>query len=505
MTETLTTRRLFIGNISSQLFDTPEDITSRISRFGKLSSSFEGHFNEVRGTGFGYLNVEIDDKQYAKLKASLNGAKFKGSTLVIDVAKDDFEKRGEVDRARPGDKQEARLLKNQWEHYKKLENIKMSFKDRQEIIKGRERKSRRKGIKSMTLRVNFNGTLKVVKCKKTKLWGYEKNKKARDLVYRFLNGAWRDGNEHIVERLSTIQLKQGGNNLTIEVQRDDNQILEAAVDKEDEEMEMEKNSKVLASILGKFDFDKPLDYKEEVDEFGGSDYEYNKSDLESDQDDFVMDSANLKDIEYVKEGEFSKYSPQKPKVYDEDEDDDTDLYTQQTYITENFTKTQSQQSEDEKMEVDDDSEEEFIPTFGQDPEPKDKPEVKLLEGTVSNTETLRSLFTTDEPKTFNLIEEDDDIDHSIPVPEQIQLPTVSPLASIAPKKNKRALFFAHLDSPFLVAQTQLSKLEQPVNFENWDTTFWEKRAEWTQECKRRKRDVLRQMRKKNAKNSRVFV
>jgi nucleolar protein 8 len=477
-------KRLFIGNISTQLYATPEDLKARISRFGELKSEFELHFNDVKQLGFGYIEVELNDKAFAKLKSTLHGLKYKGSNLVIDEAKPNYKQRWERDAQRSNVEKQARMIRTEWEFYKKLSNIQKSLKDRQEIIPGRLRKVLRKDLKHTTLRVNFNGTVKVVKCYKKKLWGYEKNKKLRDLVYRYQNNLWKDGNDHIVERVSQLKIKQGDNQLTIQQLnvRDDDRLLKEFGDEEEEEMELEKNSKVLASILGNFDFDKPLEINEEVDEFGGSDYEYNKSDLEVDEDDFRLKPADVSQIEYVKEGEFGKDIP-KAVHYDEDDDDD----------------------DDEAMDQDEDLN--FIPTFGQQEEQVKEVHSTLVEGTVSNTETLRTLFNEDRGASFNLIEvSDEDIDRSKqPIQVEIERPE-QPIASIAPKvKHSKGLFFAHLDSPFLVAQTQLNKLNTNVDFSEWDKEFWEKRGEWTTEFKRRKRDVLRQMRKKNAKNSRVLV
>ncbi|CEP22804.1 NOP8 [Cyberlindnera jadinii] len=475
--EELKVKRLFIGNISADLFKTPEDLEVRIAKFGSLKSKFELHFNSVRQNGFGYLDIEVSDKSFAKLKGALNGIKYKGGKLVIDEAKPAYEQRWEIDASRSNGPKRAKMLKNEYEFYKKIENINMTYKDRQEIIPGRMRKKPRKGLKHMTLRVNFNGTVKVVKCHKTKLWGYEKNKKLRDLVYRYQNNVWKDGNEHIVERVTRIRLKQGDNELVLEKQRDDHKLLEEFGDEEEEAIEVEKNNKVLASILGNFDFEKPLEYQEEVDEFGGSDYEYNKSDLESDQEEFGLKPVDLSKIEYVKEGEFSKDAP-RAEHYDEDADDEVEDI-------------------------------EFVPTFGVESQVTAKePQPTLVEGTVSNTETLRSLFNEDQSATtFNLIEEsDEDIDKTRnPVEADIDLPQQPIVPIIAKVKQRKGLFFPHFESPFLVAQTQLNKLNTNVDFTEWESTFWDKRAELTNEFKRRKRDSLRQMRKKNAKNSRLVV
>jgi len=505
-------RRLFIGNISKLLAQDPDDIKNRISKFGTIKSDFELHHNEVKELSFGYIDVEILDKDYTRLKNALNGVNYKGSKLVIDIAKDNYQKRWEVDHDRDNERVEAKMIKNRYEHWKKLENIKMTYKDRQEIIRGRMRKSPRKDIKKMTFRVNFNGDVKIVRCWKTKLWGYEKNKNLRDLVYRFSSNVWKDGNDHIVERfVKPLRLSQNGQTLTIErVDNDkatrDTEILKDLGDDEEDEEEKERNNKVLASLLGSFDFDKPINPKDEDnDEYGHSDYEYEAA-LNEGSDEEVTKSGNVGEIEYVKEGEFAKEEP-KSVTFNENDDDMEEEEEQQHHHQ------GEQLPEEDKMDVDEDDLEdhEFIPTFGQSkPDVSQEEAPRIAEGTISNTETLRTLFNAEEEEaaSFKLIEEsDEDIDQTKKIiAEDVIIPENNITSIITPKlKNRKGLFFPHFDSPFLVAQTQLNKLNTNVNFDEWEHSFWDKRSEWTKEFKRRKRDVLRQLRKKNAKNARVVI
>lgn len=495
-------RRLFIGNISKAVAQDPNDLPNRISKFGTLKSEFELHHNEVRGLSFAHLDIEISDKDFTRLKSALNGVNYKGSKLVIDVAKENYQKRWEADHERPDKHIRGKMLKNQYDFFRKLENINKTFKDRREIIPGRIRKTKRRDIKRMTFRVNFNGEMKTVRCYKTKLWGYEKNKKLRDLVYRFSNNVWKDGNEHIVERVvKPLKLSQNGQTLTIERVADEedergNQLLKDLGDDEEAEEEKERNNKLLASLLGTFDFDKPLNPKEEDEEYANSDYEYEGA-LNNYSDDESYDEANTNGIEYVKEGEFAN---QKTVNFADDDDEEDDI--EQTDRME-----VDEQENEEKAEEDDDEDLEFMPTFGQaEPEPPKEPQV--AEGTISNTETLRTLFNAEEEGTFKLIEEsDEDIDQEKKTfAEDVVLPENNIASIIAPKqKNRKGLFFPHFDSPFLVAQTQLNKLSTNIDFEEWENSFWDKRSEWTKEFKRRKRDVLRQLRKKNAKNARVVI
>lgn len=493
-------RRLFIGNISKAVSQDPNDLPNRISKFGTLKSEFELHHNEVRGLSFAHLDIEISDKDFARLKNALNGVNYKGSKLVIDVAKENYQKRWEADHERSDKHIRGKMLKNQYDFFRKLENINKTFKDRREIIPGRIRKTKRKDIKRMTFRVNFNGEIKTVRCYKTKLWGYEKNKKLRDLVYRFSNNLWKDGNEHIVERVvKPLKLSQNGQTLTIERVADDDenerddQLLKELGDDEEAEEEKERNNKLLASLLGTFDFDKPLNPKEEDEEYANSDYEYEGA-LNNESQDEEYDGGNAGEVEYVKEGEFAN---QKTVSFGDDDDQSDRMDVDNV------------NEEKEEVEEDDDEDLEFMPTFGQ-AEPAEKPaeEPQIVEGTISNTETLRTLFNAEEEGSFKLIEEsDEDIDQTKKTfAEDVVIPENNIASIIAPKqKNRKGLFFPHFDSPFLVAQTQINKLSTNPDFEEWENSFWDKRSEWTKEFKRRKRDVLRQLRKKNAKNARVVI
>lgn len=491
-------RRLFIGNISNALAQDPEDIKKRISKFGSIKSDFELHHNEVKELSFGFLDVELGDKDYAMLKNTLNGVNYKGSKLVIDIAKENYQKRWEEDHNRPEEHIKAKMIKNSYDFWKKMENINKDFKDRQETIPGRHRKSPRKDIKRMTFRVNFNGDVKVIRCYKTKLWGYEKNKKLRDLVYKFSHNVWKDGNEHIVERfVKSLSLSQNHQTLTIEridenTQDRDDQILKDLGDDEEAEEEKERNNKVLAGLLGEFDFDKPMDIKDEEEEYGHSDYEYEGT-MNRFSDDEKYQNNNYGEIEYVKEGEFAKQNI----VSFENEDDDDE--------------EEKEQEQDQEIDIDENEDEdhEFMPNFGQvaegDASTKDS---AVPDGTISNTETLRTLFDANDEGTFKLIEEsDDDIDQTKKtVADDVVISENNIASIIAPKiKNRKGLFFPHFDSPFLVAQTQLNKLDGNINFEDWEDSFWDKRSEWTKEFKRRKRDIMRQMRKKNAKNARAVI
>lgn len=483
-------KRLYIGNIQKDQENCVTELQHRFERFGKcLSDHFECHEH------FAYVNMQFDnEQQFNKLKSSFNNVKFKGNILRVDAAKMDWHSRWELENSDTSTEttKQQHMLNQQLKHAKKLENINMSWKDRREVIRGRNRTTPRKKLqlRNITFRVNVNGHLKVYKCYKTKLWGYERNKKVRDLVYRFVNAHWKDGNDHIVDRLdysrsrNPIHFKnRDGDILTMKVTENANGENEEEEEKIDD-MEKEKNNQILASLLGNFDFEKPVQLEED-EEYGSSDYEYDAMYKET----APVSKETPQDIEYVKEGEFKH-----AETNSEEKADDEDSEPIPTFA-----------SKSENAATDISSEEEFIPTFG---EKKD-----TTEGTVSNTDTLRSLFNPGESKenVFKLIEEsDEDINHdkdlkkeqiSNAIQEQENLQTSELQIT---KHNDKGLFFPHLESPFLVSQAQLSKIKNAMHseqdiFASWDQQFWDNRATWTREMKQKKRDALRQLKKKNSR------
>ncbi|AAS54887.2 AGR397Cp [Eremothecium gossypii ATCC 10895] len=457
-------KRVFVGNLRKNTSECIEQLYDRFAQFGRC---IEPHF-ECHPT-FAYLTMEFDDEQqYQKLKRSFNNVMYMGNMLRVDVAKKPWQQRWEEDRndLLTEQRKQQELLKRQWEHHKKLENIRRSWVDRKELLAGRERKTPRKKLhlKSITFRVNVNGNLKIYKCYKNKLWGYERNKALRDLVNRFTNGYWRDGSGHVVDRLDYSRTRKP---LRFENQKGDSVTVETGADEvPDEEQEgfqeeQTKNLNVLENILGSFDFDKPIGLEED-NEYAGANYEIEA--LYSDTQGGALHAPDALD---------SKDDP----------------------------------SVERDAEVE--SEEEFIPKFVQEEQPA------ATQGTISNTETLRGLFEgqSQEESAFKLIEvSDDDINYDVDVAvaDAVEAPAaaeqVQVLPTELPKGRQLGLFFPHFESPFLVAQTQLNKIRTPAEasnrFAGWEDMFWENRAVWTREQKLRHREALRQSRKRNQKLSR---
>ncbi|AGO10756.1 AaceriAGR397Cp [[Ashbya] aceris (nom. inval.)] len=467
-------KRVFVGNLQKNTTECIKQLYERFGQFGRcLEPQFECH------SSFAYLPMEFDDEQqYHKLKRSFNNVMYMGNMLRVDVAKKPWQQRWEEDHndQLTEQRKQQEMLKREWEHHKKLENIRRSWVDRKEVLAGRVRKTPRKKhqIKNITFRVNVNGKLKIYKCYKNKLWGYERNKALRDLVYRFTNGYWRDGSGHVVDRLDYSRARkplrfenQSGDSVTVEAGAD------AGPDEEQEGFheEQTKNLNVLENILGSFDFDKPIDLEEDND-YAGANYEIEA--LYSDSQGAVS---------------------QKPHASDD-------------------PKVDAPVAEDPKVnapvaeDMAEESEEEFIPSFAKEAAPA------IAQGTISNTETLRGLFEgqSQEESAFKLIEvSDDDINYEVDAAVADAVNTPAPVEEAEdlpielPKGRQLGLFFPHFESPFLIAQTQLNKIRTPAEtserFADWEDKFWENRAVWTRELKLRRREALRQSRKRSQKTS----
>lgn len=436
---------------------------------------------------------------------------------------------------------------------------------RGEVIKGRHRISPRPHIyflkKQQTIRININGELKQLKFYKTKLWGLEKNKISNDLTWKYSNGVWKSGDDHIIERITpkTDSWKCGVSGNDAENYGKTNsehaKTVELTGEGEEEDSlshERSKNNNILASLFHSYDFDKPVEIEEDIG-IDASDITYDSKGRRTvkrfdyeiqgsvDNEDMGAESQDSFDYEAIKSYKQTAERPQEEVYYDElDEGNEIDLdELGRQYATEAISNRYDEEhgfevvQEDEPVKettVDEDSEEEFIPSFSK----ADKPPV-------NDTETLRSLFNPDQSTYnddqsggFKLALDEDDIDQTTNIPtqqqqeellNQIHIKQQEETEQILPttSSTKFGLFWAHFDSPFLQTQSQLNKIgnvdelphlpgeEDGVNahgisklisnneetpYEQW---FWSKRGELMRECKRRKRDVNRIFKKKNTK------
>lgn len=385
-----------------------------------------------------------------------------------------------------------------------------------EVIKGRLRTTPRSKVyflkKQQTLRTNINGDLKLIKAYKTKLWGVEKNKTAKDLTYLYHNGVWKSGDDHIVERvvrkcaISGADAESYGASVVSG---------EADVDDIDLEGERRKNVDVLASLFSKHDFDRPVELE----------------DNGIDAADVVVDQKGRRSVKH--------YDFEVEGRQDEDDDQDSDSSFDYAAL-EQFKQTAQKPAEEVYYSEDDEGNEldldALVPSLGEGAEESEEQQVvedvPLAEEAeaeaeqapvTNNTETLRSLFSGG--GGFSLALDDDDIDETN-VPDQEeqqklldqikQKQAQSETAAVASSAAKFGLFWPHFDSPFLQTQSQLNKLGNPQEtvqlegesgltaseildddetpYEKW---FWQKRGELMRECKRRRRDVSRVFRKRN--------
>ncbi|CAI4052473.1 hypothetical protein SUVZ_15G0130 [Saccharomyces uvarum] len=521
-------KRLFVGNIFHDADDCYSELLNRFSKFGDCQNAeFEKHNH------FAFIDVKFNDEAaFHKLKKSFNNVKFKGNILKIDEAKPSWESSWAVQHAKDLQEnivQTIKMKKKNWEHYKKMENVAKSWKDHKEVISGRMREVPRKRgqSKNITFRINVDGSLKVYKCYKTKLWGYERNKELNDLVYKFTNNFWKNGYDHIVDRLDyshaakTIRFSNGLKQLTVsqsENAGDGNTDSDENVSEE----EKEKNNDVLNGLLKGFDFDKPMALNDSDDELMVQDEAEEENVLEREEEvleevleeapdenvleekDAVMEEAVEED---VPEEEGAVIEEALEEEVPEEEDAVVDESPEQIVPEEDDVIVQEAPEEIEEQDDDGEEDHEFIPTFTKE----------VGQGTISNTETLRTLFNPNEAEplsAFKLIEDsDNDIDHAKDIDVQQQeveprnshaLEADSTIAQISKGKDtKNFLFFPHLQSPFLVGQTQLSKVRTSENetiLSTWDEEFWANRGNWTRDMRRKMKDAQKHRKRKQSKN-----
>ncbi|CAI1734457.1 hypothetical protein SEUBUCD646_0O00200 [Saccharomyces eubayanus] len=501
-------KRIFVGNIFHDADDCYSELLNRFSKFGDYQDAeFEKHNH------FAFIDMKFNDEAaFHKLKKSFNNVKFKGNILKIDEAKPSWESSWAVQHAKDLEEnivQTIKVKKKNWEHYKKMENVAKSWKDHKEVISGRMREVPRKRAQSrnITFRINVDGSLKVYKCYKTKLWGYERNKELNDLVYKFTNNFWKNGYDHIVDRLDyshaakTIRFSNGLKQLTVS-QSENAGSGTTDSDENVSEEEKEKNNDILNGLLKGFDFDKPMPLNDSEDELivqdeAGEEYV-------SEREDSVLE-------EVPEEATEENVSEEEDAVIEEDiaEEEDAVVEDSSEQIVNEDDDVIMEEVPEKKEEQDDDGEEdhEFIPTFSKE----------VGQGTISNTETLRTLFNPNEAEPvsgFKLIEDsDNDIDHAKDIDVQQQevearnshaLEFDSTMAQTSKDKDtKNFLFFPHLQSPFLVGQTQLSKVRASENekiLSTWDEEFWANRGNWTRDMRRKMKDAQKHRKRKQSKN-----
>ncbi|CAI8504350.1 unnamed protein product [Pichia kudriavzevii] len=460
--------RLHVGGISKELANSISDLEQRFSKIGKIVKPFEVHEKPVVEYRFAYVTMKLNKKEYSKLKQTWDGVKFKGSKLKISIATIDYRAAWEKDSRRQDNKIKERRIreigasKRADRISKKQEN---PF-DAALITKGRFRKTPRKGnLKLMTVRVILNGRAKRIKCKISKLWGYDKNKKLTELTHRFIAGEWRDGNDHVVDRFTgkVVVLDEDG----IKVYEDKGEeIVEEIMD------EKMKQNKILEAMLNKYNFEKPVEIDNSEDECAGPEYEMDYFEgyrqlekvVNFDTGEEEEQATSINSNNFLKGGKAETEAETEAE-----EDHDYEFLPTFGKPDPNVT----------NLHNDDESEEEFIPSFGT-PQNTNK-------NTKNTTEKLRDLLDTSKiaqtPKPIDVVEKRKD---------EILLPTIKKTMNVG-------LFFPHFDSAFLVAQSQINKLREiRINEEfGYDEWFWKSRGELNREFRKLRRDALRRNKKKS--------
>lgn len=319
--------------------------------------------------------------------------------------------------------------------------------------------------------------------------------------------------------------------------------------------EKAKNASVLAKLLSANVFDRPLELEEESEE---EDVTYDSKgrksakrfDYEAEgvvdfgNDDDEEEAIPLEDANSLLQSLKADHAPTQEVYYDESDEGnelDMDALGQQLtteaikekYDAEHGFEVAAAESKEEgakndkkdhinrgkeSMETEmteepaDDLEENLMPTFGQP----------------NQTETLRSLFNlADQDSGFQLglDDENEDIAEENLIDEEERQKLLEQIKSkqeqhqqevSVTSKRKFGLFWSHFESPFLQTQAQLSKIGHVAEivhlpgeeegqevrdeghgaedaYERW---FWSMRGEIGRECKRRKRDVMRLLKKK---------
>lgn len=520
--------RIHIGGISPDLAKSISDLETRITKFGHVVKPLELHQKSTLNYHFAYISMHLKRSEFLQLKMMFDGTRFKGSKLSLQLANDDFQTRWKKDFKRQDTNIAARKLREltALKRSERINNKDVNPFELSRVCRGRMRKTPRKeDLKNLTIRIKVGGRLKIIKCLKSKLWGYDKNRKIRDLTYRFVGGEWRDGNDHVVDRISgkTIVFDDSG----ISVRDNTSNKMKDEIDMELKE-EQTKTNLLLARILNQYNFDQPV----EIDEFSP---DHKNSDSENDTDyetshkissiepevmtvDYDKTSAVSFDEPSLQASKFFSLSNEsepntekqdEKKVetsYNENIDSDDEMFYRslrpQPVVDEkgykhishsdnnyenldpvpSIDETNDQNSNrdgvDDKEQLEDITEDEFIPSFG-------KSITRTADESDNTTEKLRSLLSiSSTSQQISLLD--------TPT-EDVQIAT----PGLKAFKNV-GLYFSHFDSPFLVAQTQISKLKE-VKFNEelkYDEWFWENRGDLNREFRKLRRDALRRNKKK---------
>lgn len=147
--------------------------------------------------------------------------RYKGNVIGISQAKPNFMARWKDDKNR-----RCRQDHDATRHAKKREI---------NIIPGRIRKTARSAqkLRGQWCRMIKDGKIVPVKCKQSKLWGYQRDKPLDQLTYTYRNGQWWSGNDDLIE--------------TVKFQADEPGLFEEEEEEKGEEKDM--HTRLLESLL----------------------------------------------------------------------------------------------------------------------------------------------------------------------------------------------------------------------------------------------------------------
>lgn len=499
-TEELENVRLYIGNISKQLSQNMNALESRIAKYGDLATPIELRCKETFQdvNYFGYVNIKISDTNLKKLLSALHKVKFMNSSLKIEKAKPSFNeiKQRDMDQILESEQQaekesalhQAKRATTLFHRTYGTENKIRRLRSYLTVIEAGVRKTprvklnskKKLNISDITYRVKFpvynshtqryEKKTRIIRPRfKQKLWGYDKNKHRTDLVFKFANGVWKDGNNHIVEVIKSK--KKNVNNLVSRGEGEAPPAHEDIVKLSGKSLEKEKRKvkSVLDDFLSGYDFDKPIEF------------DYNEDRKEK------LESAREK-FDY--EAESHNFASN----FDDEDDEEVDE------VEEVFNSKDIKQDEDVEM-AEPGSSEALKSLFN--PEGQQATATAITENAEGGDNEGGFAFHLQDSD----LEEEDNLLDDVPVIPSEPAATTSSTTASADRattpviiQEERALFFPHFDSPFLVAQTQLNRLlsyssKNNDNYEliaSWPKVFGEQRVELMKSFKRRKRDVIRQ-------------
>lgn len=173
--------RLHIGQISPALATDIGDLELRLEKYGELLSGIDLHKKEHGEWYFGFVNINLSDSQFQKLRNALAGVLFKKSRLKIDKAKE---------QPLPPVERHSKPELNR-DQMKRLMSHKAS-------LNGRRRESKRSDLANASFRVIINGRVHKPSLRKQKLWGIDRRPLQR-LAFEYRDGCWVNGEGQIIE------------------------------------------------------------------------------------------------------------------------------------------------------------------------------------------------------------------------------------------------------------------------------------------------------------------